>query len=87
MIPMWAACEVTLGYANTGYHNPVDCVERVREELPWEHSKGRHTEFSVAAFEEALAKHCPDCVGDTDAWYQVFLTVPTKILTNESFFG
>lgn len=83
MISIWAACEIALGH----FHEPEDAVARIREELPWEHSKGRYHEYTQGAFEKSLAENCPEMKGSADAWYKVFQHVPPRILCYEEFFG
>lgn len=82
-IVIWAACEVAHGH----FHDGASCVERIRQELPWEHSNGWHLDYPVEAFERAYAENCPNAQGSTEAWYKVFQHVPVKILSNEDFFG
>lgn len=79
----WAACEVTFGH----FHTPEDAVERIRNELPWEHQHGRCLNYTMEAFEGALAKNCPGMKGNVHDWHEVFKHVPRKILLYESFFG
>jgi len=84
MIPMWAACEIALGH----FHEPGDAVRRIREELPWEHAKGRCHEYTLETFEKSLAENRPKMKkGNPDAWYKVFQHVPPRILCYEEFFG
>lgn len=80
---MWAACEVCFGE----FHTAQDCVNRIRQELPFEHQQNKYLNFPVEKFEKSLAERCPNMKGNVNDWYLVFLNVPPKILLYEDFFG
>jgi hypothetical protein len=82
-LAMWAACEVCFGV----FHDPKNCVARIRMELPFEHEYNRCLKYTMDNFEKTLKEKCPKMKGNVHDWYEVFLTVPTKILLYEDFFG
>jgi len=80
---MWAACEVCFG----NFHSAQDCVNRIRQELPYEHQRGNYLKFTIQKFETSLLENCPNMKGNVHDWYEVFLNVPPNILLYEDFFG
>jgi hypothetical protein len=80
---MWAACEVCFGE----YHSAQDCVERIRQELQFEHARKRYLNFKLEDFEKTLSEKCPNMKGNVRDWYQVFLKSPPRFLLYGDFFG
>jgi len=83
----WVACELVFGFYHKTMDNKDRAINRIRMEIPFEHSYGRALEYTLENFEKALEEHCPNLNGNVHDWQKVMEHVPKKILMYEDFFG